>query len=35
MKKHDVQHSLIVVAEAVKKEDGSRVMHKYMDGEKD
>jgi phosphofructokinase-like protein len=34
MKKHDVQHSLIVVAEAVKKEDGSRVMHKYMDGEK-
>ena len=27
-------HALIIVAEAVKKEDGSRVMHKYMDGEK-
>ena len=24
MKKNDIQHSLIVVAEAVKKEDGSR-----------
>ena len=34
MKKQDIQHSLIVVAEAVKKEDGSRVLHKYMDGEK-
>ena len=34
MKKKDIQHSLIVVAEAVKKEDGSRVLHKYMDGEK-
>ena len=33
MKKHDIQHSLIVVAEAVKKEDGSTVLHKYMDGE--
>ena len=33
MKKNDIQHSLIVVAEAVKKEDGSRVVHKYMDGE--
>ena len=32
MKKHDIQHSLIVVAEAVK-EDGSTVLHKYMDGE--
>ena len=31
--KNDIQHSLIVVAEAVKKEDGSRVIHKYMDGE--
>ena len=31
--KHDIQHSLIVVAEAVKTEDGSRVLHKYMDGE--
>ena len=34
MKKQDIQHSLIVVAEAVKKEDGSKVLHKYMDGEK-
>ena len=34
MKKQDVQHSLIIVAEAVKKEDGARVLHKYMDGEK-
>ena len=33
MKKQDIQHSLIIVAEAVKKEDGSRVLHKYMDGE--
>ena len=33
MKKYDIQHSLIIVAEAVKKEDGSRVLHKYMDGE--
>ena len=33
MKKYDIPHSLIVVAEAVKKEDGSRVVHKYMDGE--
>ena len=33
MKKNDIQHSLVVVAEAVKKEDGSRVVHKYMDGE--
>ena len=33
MKKNDIQHSLIIVAEAVKKEDGSRVVHKYMDGE--
>ena len=32
MKKNDIQHSLIVVAETVK-EDGSRVVHKYMDGE--
>ena len=34
MKKHDIQHSLIIVAEAVKTEDGSIVLHKYMDGEK-
>ena len=33
MKRNDIQHSLIVIAEAVKKEDGSRVVHKYMDGE--
>ena len=33
MKKQDIQHSLIIVAEAVKKEDGTRVLHKYMDGE--
>ncbi len=33
MKQNDIQHSLIVVAEAVKKEDGSRVVHKYIDGE--
>ena len=33
MKKYDIQHSLIVVAEAVKKEDGRTVLHKYMDGE--
>ena len=30
--KNDIQHSLIVVAEAVK-ENGSTVLHKYMDGE--
>ena len=34
MKKHDIQHSLIIVAEAVKKENGNTVLHKYMDGEK-
>jgi len=34
MKKNKIQHSLIIVAEAVKKEDGSKVMHKYLDGEK-
>ena len=33
MKKYDIQHSLIIVAEAVKKEDGSKVLHKYTDGE--
>ena len=33
MKKYDIQHSLIIVAEAVKKEDGSKVTHKYTDGE--
>ena len=34
MKKKDIQHSLIIVAEAVKKENGNTVVHKYMDGEK-
>ena len=34
MKQQDIQHSLIIVAEAVKKEDGSTMLHKYMDGEK-
>ena len=34
MKKNKIQHSLVIVAEAVKKEDGSKVMHKYIDGEK-
>ena len=33
MKKINLKHSLVVVAEAVKKEDGSRVLHKYTDGE--
>ena len=33
MKKYDIQHSLIVVAEAVKKENGTKVLHKYIDGE--
>ena len=33
MKKNDIQHSLVIVAEAVKKEDGSTVLHKYIDGE--
>ena len=33
MKKKKIQHSLIIVAEAVKKEDGRTVLHKYMDGE--
>ena len=32
-KKHDTQHSLIIVAEAVKKQDGAKVLHKYTDGE--
>ena len=33
MKKNDIQHSLVIVAEAVKKENGSSVLHKYVDGE--
>ena len=33
MKTYDIQHSLIIVAEAVKREDGNTVSHKYVDGE--
>ena len=33
MKKNDIQHSLIIVAEAVKKENGSKVLHNFTDGE--
>ena len=33
MKKRNVKHSLIVVAEAVKKENGERVVHKFKDGQ--
>ena len=33
MKKYDIQHSLIVVAEAVKKEDGKKATVKFVDGE--
>ena len=34
MKKKEINHSLIIVSEAVKKEDGAKVLHKYVDGEK-
>ena len=34
MKKRNVKHSLIVVAEAVKKENGDRVIHEFKDGQK-
>jgi ATP-dependent phosphofructokinase / diphosphate-dependent phosphofructokinase len=34
MKKHNIHHSLIVVAEAVKTENGETYMVKYADGEK-
>ena len=34
MKKRNVMHSLIVVAEAVKKENGEKVIHKFKDGQK-
>jgi len=34
MKKRDVKHSLIVVAEAVKKENGEKVIHEFRDGQK-
>ena len=33
MKKRNVKHSLIVVAEAVKKENGEKVVHKFKDGQ--
>jgi 6-phosphofructokinase 1 len=34
MKKRNVKHSLIVVAEAVKKENGEKVIHEFKDGQK-
>ena len=34
MKKRNVKHSLIVVAEAVKKENGDKVIHEFKDGQK-
>jgi ATP-dependent phosphofructokinase / diphosphate-dependent phosphofructokinase len=34
MKKRNVMHSLIVVAEAVKKENGEKVIHKFRDGQR-
>jgi phosphofructokinase-like protein len=34
MKKRDVKHSLIVVAEAVKKENGKKIIHEFKDGQK-
>ncbi|MSP06959.1 MAG: ATP-dependent 6-phosphofructokinase [Candidatus Fonsibacter sp.] len=34
MKKHNIRHSLIVVAEGVKTENGETYMNKYADGEK-
>jgi len=34
MKKRNVKHSLIVVAEAVKKENGNKVIHEFKDGQK-
>ena len=33
MKKRNVKHSLIVIAEAVKKENGEKVIHKFKDGQ--
>tara|TARA_B100001057_G_scaffold416277_1_gene434210 strand:- start:2 stop:556 length:555 start_codon:yes stop_codon:yes gene_type:complete len=33
MKERNVKHSLIVVAEAVKKENGEKVIHKFKDGQ--
>jgi len=34
MKKRNVKHSLIVVAEAVKNENGKKVIHEFKDGQK-
>ncbi len=34
MKENKIQHSLIIVAEAVKKENGSKVIQKYINDEK-
>lgn len=34
MKERNVKHSLIVVAEAVKKENGDKVIHKFKDGQR-
>ncbi len=34
MKKRDVKHSLTVVAEAVKMENGKKVIHEFKDGQK-
>jgi ATP-dependent phosphofructokinase / diphosphate-dependent phosphofructokinase len=33
MKGRNVKHSLIIVAEAVKKENGEKVLHKFKDGQ--
>jgi phosphofructokinase-like protein len=34
MKEINLKHSLVVVAEAVKKENGDKVIHEYKDGQK-
>jgi phosphofructokinase-like protein len=34
MKKINLKHSLVVVAEAVKKENGEKVIHEYKDGQR-
>ena len=34
MKKKNLKHSLVVVAEAVKKENGNKVIHEFKDGQK-
>ena len=34
MKKKNIKHSLIVVAEAVKKENGEKVVYKFKDGQR-